>query len=190
MPKAKKLAKTKNRITDINCRAIPVRAADGSYYIIDAANDRIDEREQVFGALAAMAGTRSGDFVIYLESQLTRIGDKRSPWHQNQANAGLAFVANQNPRNEREAMIASQIFMVHSAMMEHARRLALAETIAQMEYAERAMSRLSKLTLTLMEGLNKEQHGSTQRVVVEHVNVHSGGQAIVGAVNVEGVVKR
>lgn len=186
MSKARKLAEPEKRSTSRKDRPIPVRVADGSYYIIDAADNRIDEREQVFGALAAMAGTRSGDFVIYLESQLTRIGDKRSPWHQNQANAGLAFVANQNPRNEREAMIASQIFMVHSAMMEHARRLALAETIAQMEYAERAMSRLSKLTLSLMEGLNKEQHGSTQRVVVEHVNVHSGGQAIVGEVNVEG----
>jgi hypothetical protein len=186
MSKTRKLAEPEKRSTSRKDRPSPVRVADGSYYIIDAADNRIDEREQVFGALAAMAGTRSGDFVIYLESQLTRIGDKRSPWHQNQANAGLAFVANQNPRNEREAMIASQIFMVHSAMMEHARRLALAETIAQMEYAERAMSRLSKLTLSLMEGLNKEQHGSTQRVVVEHVNVHSGGQAIVGAVNVEG----
>lgn len=190
MSKAKKLASTANTITDFKHRAIPVRAADGSYYINDAANNRIDEREQVFGALAAMAGTRSGDFLIYLESQLTRIGDKRSPWHQNQANAGLAFVASQNPKNEREAMIAAQIFTVHSAMMEHARRLALAETIAQMEYAERAMTRLSKLTLSLVEGFSKEQHGSTQRVVVEHVNVHSGGQAIVGAVKVEGVPKK
>ena len=43
-------------------------------------------------------------------------------------------------------------------------------------------NKLSRTYTTLLESLNRHRGKGQQRVTVEHVHVHSGGQAIVGAV--------
>ncbi len=49
-------------------------------------------------------------------------------------------------------------------------------------------NKLSRTYVTLLEALNRHRgKGIQQRVTVEHVHVHSGGQALVGAVQAGGV---
>jgi len=43
-------------------------------------------------------------------------------------------------------------------------------------------NKLSRSFATLLEALNRHRGKGQQKVVVEHVHVHAGGQAIVGAV--------
>ena len=43
-------------------------------------------------------------------------------------------------------------------------------------------NKLSRTYVTLLEALNRHRGKGQQKVTVEHVHVHPGGQAIVGAV--------
>jgi len=55
-----------------------------------------------------------------------------------------------------------------------------------MNYAVRLMA----LFASQMETLNKYRTGGQQKVLVEHVHVNDGGQAVVGTVNVGGGADR
>ena len=49
-------------------------------------------------------------------------------------------------------------------------------------------NKLSRTYATLLEALNRHRGKGQQKVTVEHVHVHSGGQAIVGSVEAGGGV--
>ncbi|MFL6353075.1 MAG: hypothetical protein ACJ74Z_14675 [Bryobacteraceae bacterium] len=88
------------------------------------------------------------------------------------------------PRNAIEAMLITQITGVHAAVISALSKAGLKEQpyeIAEL-YTNRA-SRLMRLYVQQIEALSKLRGESGQsRVVVEHVNVNAGGQAIVGAI--------
>jgi hypothetical protein len=79
-------------------------------------------------------------------------------------------------------MLAAQMVAVHAATMTFGRRLALVETIAQQDSAERAFNKLARTFTTQMEALKRYRTGGEQKVTVQHVSVSEGGQAIVGNV--------
>jgi hypothetical protein len=87
------------------------------------------------------------------------------------------------PRDEIEAMLAAQMAAVHMATMTFARRLTQVDNIPQQDSAERAFNKLARTFATQMEALKRYRTGGQQRVTVEHVTVHQGGQAIVGNVS-------
>jgi len=94
--------------------------------------------------------------------------------------AGLMGIA---PRDELEGMMAAQIIAAHSAAMECYRRAMIPEQSfeGRRESLNQA-NRLSRTSTTLLDALNKHRGKGQQKVTVEHVHVHSGGQAIVGTV--------
>ena len=47
-------------------------------------------------------------------------------------------------------------------------------------------NRLSRTYTTLLEALNRHRGKGQQKVTVEHVHVHAGGQAVVGTVETQG----
>jgi hypothetical protein len=51
-------------------------------------------------------------------------------------------------------------------------------------------NKLSRTYATLLEALNRHRGKGTQRMTVEHVHVHGGGQAIVGNVQGGGVAPK
>ena len=90
------------------------------------------------------------------------------------------------PRDELEAMLATQMGAIHAATMTLARRLNHVQTIPQQDAAERALNKLARTFTTQMDALKRYRTGGQQKVTVEHVTVNSGGQAIVGAVDTGG----
>jgi hypothetical protein len=88
-----------------------------------------------------------------------------------------------NPRDELEGMMAAQLIASHSAAMECYRRAMIGEQTFQgrSENLNQA-NKLSRSFATLLDALNRHRGKGQQKVTVEHVHVHSGGQAIVGAV--------
>jgi len=56
------------------------------------------------------------------------------------------------------------------------------ETIPQQDSAALTLSRLQRAFTTQLETLSNMRRGGRQKVVVEHVHVYPGGQAIVGEV--------
>jgi hypothetical protein len=85
-------------------------------------------------------------------------------------------------------MIAAQIVGAHLATMECYRRAGNTQTIKVRDYNLNQANRCSRTFVTLLDALNKHRGKGQQKVVVEHVQVQEGGQAIVGNVNAPGAV--
>src|SRR5258708_24588659 len=80
-------------------------------------------------------------------------------------------------------MLAAQLLASHNAAMECYRRAMIAEQTfeGRKENLSQA-NKLSRTYATLLEALNRHRGKGQQKVTVEHVHVHEGGQAIVGSV--------
>ncbi len=97
-------------------------------------------------------------------------------------NVAIAMVRGIEPRDQLETMLALQMVAVHFASLSFTRKMNHTETIKQLDLQERVVNKLMRTFATQMEALRKHRNGGNQKVVVEHVHVHEGGQAIVGNV--------
>ena len=79
-------------------------------------------------------------------------------------------------------MLATQMAAIHNATMQMASRLATVNGLPQAEAAERGLNKLARTFTLQLEALKRLHSGGEQKVRVEHVHVHEGGQAIVGHV--------
>ena len=128
-------------------------------------------------------GTDSADFMAGVLSQLANAVSPGKDADGAAINFALAVISGVEPKDELETMLAMQMVAVHMATMTFTRRLAHVETIAQQDSAERALNRLMRTYVAQMEALKRYRTGGEQKVVVQHVNVNEGGQAIVGTVD-------
>jgi hypothetical protein len=95
--------------------------------------------------------------------------------------AGLTGIA---PRDEQEGMLATQMLACHNAAMESYRRAMIPGQIFEgHNSALTQANRLSRTYASLLEALNRHRGKGQQKMTVEHVHVHEGGQAIVGNVH-------
>jgi hypothetical protein len=92
-----------------------------------------------------------------------------------------------SPGDEIEGMIATQLLAAHNASMECFRRAMIGEQTfeGRRENLNQA-NKLSRTYSALLEALNRHRGKGQQKVTVEHVHVHQGGQAIVGNVQSQG----
>jgi hypothetical protein len=81
------------------------------------------------------------------------------------------------------APAVAQLIASHNAVMECHRRAMLPEQTfeGRRENLNQA-NKLSRTYAALTDALDRHRGKGQQRITVEHVNVHAGGQAIVGAV--------
>jgi hypothetical protein len=88
------------------------------------------------------------------------------------------------PRNGLDALLCSQLICTHSLGMEFLRRAAAPNQSSDgVDLNVNRATRLLRVFASLSETLRAYRTGGEQKVFVEHVHVHQGGQAIVGAVN-------
>ena len=127
-------------------------------------------------------GTADFDFFDGLLRQLANVDTQGRAVDEQGLNFMLAAVKGVEPRDQVEAMLAAQMAAVHNATMAFARRLNHVETVQQQDSAERAFNKLARTFTAQVEALKRYRTGGEQRVVVEHVTVNKGGQAIVGNV--------
>jgi hypothetical protein len=84
-------------------------------------------------------------------------------------------------------MIAAQLVAAHNASMECYRRAMLAEQSIDGRRENLAQAnKLSRSFAILLDALNRHCGKGQQKVTVEHLHVHSGGQAVVGLVETAG----
>ena len=133
--------------------------------------------------MMASLGTDSPEFLEMVLSQVAATFSHSGKVDQNQVNATLAVIDGVQPKDELETMLVVQMTAIHTATMTLARRLAHVETLDQQNSAERALNKLSRTYAMQMEALKRYRTGGEQKVVVQHVNVNDGGQAIVGTVD-------
>jgi hypothetical protein len=98
----------------------------------------------------------------------------------------IAAVAELQPRDAIERMLAVQMAATHVATIRSARWLANSENIPQVQSHYTGFNKLARTFATQVEALRKHRSGGKQTVIVQHVNVEDGGQAIVGNVETGG----
>lgn len=103
---------------------------------------------------------------------------------RNRMTAGaIAAVIEVRPQDSLEGMAAAQLVAAHSAAMECYRRaMAQGQTFEGRKEALSQANRLSRTWSVLLDALNKHRGKRQQKVTVEHVHVHEGGQAVVGTI--------
>ena len=126
-------------------------------------------------------GTTDARFFDGLSKQLVRAGEHDFEFM-------VSIVAGLEPRDQIEAMLAAQMATVHTQIMTYARRLTIADTLMECEIAEKSFNKLVRTFTVQMEALNRHRSKGQQKMTVEHVHIHEGGQAIVG--NVQGGGKK
>lgn len=135
-------------------------------------------------------GTSSVDFV---QAELGRIamavGATGSDAEQ-KINAALAVLDGLRPRDEVEAMLVAQMVVTHAVAMDYLTRTKKAELMHAAEFTSNFACKLLRAFAAQTEALGKLRRGGEQVVKVEHVHVHAGGQAVVGAVTGVGGLKK
>jgi len=88
------------------------------------------------------------------------------------------------PRNETEGMLAAQMIGTHNAALECLRRAMIdGQTFEGRDQNLKHAAKFMALYERQVAALDKHRGKGKQKITVEHVNVHAGGQAIVGDVN-------
>jgi hypothetical protein len=104
-----------------------------------------------------------------------------------QRKATVSALVGIGPNDEIEGMIAAQLIAAHNASMECYRRAMLGEQTFEERRENLAQAnKLSRTYATLLDALNRHRGKGQQKVTVEHVHVHAGGQAVVGVVETPG----
>jgi hypothetical protein len=146
-----------------------------------------NDPEDLKGALKFIGGSRSDSWNNILANQAVEtlwLKNSDKVARDQQYGATVAALVGIRPGDELEGMLAAQLLAAHNAAMECYRRAMIGEQT--FEGRRENMSQANKLSRTyavLLDALNRHRGKGQQKVTVEHVHVHQGGQAIVGAVD-------
>lgn len=142
------------------------------------------------GTLKNIGGSKSDDWNNLLANQAAQalwIKHSNEETLRRQRTGTVAALIGIGPKDELEGMMAAQLLAAHNAAMECYRRAMLNEQTfeGRRENLSQA-NKLSRSFSTLLEALNRHRGKGQQKVTVEHVHVHAGGQAVVGVVGPQG----
>jgi hypothetical protein len=136
--------------------------------------------------LKRLGGSHSDDWNNHIANQTintlrttkTEEGDASA-----ETKAAIVGLCGIDPKDELEGMIAAQLIAGHNAAMECYRRaMHPDQTFEGRRENLTQATKLSRTYTMLLDSLNRHRGKGQQKVTVEHVHVHKGGQAIVGNV--------
>lgn len=133
-----------------------------------------------------LSGSNHEQFTLMLVNQVSRsiwTAHSDDAYKEKQLASCLEALVGISPQDESEGMLAAQMVALHNAAMECFRRAMIKDQTH--EGRQQNLSFANKLTRSYalaMETLDKHRGKGQQKVTVEHVHVHQGGQAIVGNV--------
>jgi hypothetical protein len=147
-----------------------------------------DHPDQIIASCSAAVAIGAGDdrLASGLIGNLANVATRGNEVSYGNLNFSLAVVRGIEPKDAIEALLAVQMATIHNATMRAARRLANADMLQQHDSALNAVNKLARTFAVQVEALKKHRSAGEQTVRVEHVNVHEGGQAIVGIVHPPG----
>jgi len=97
----------------------------------------------------------------------------------------LSIIRDLAPRDPVESMLAVQMAATHVATIRAGRRMANCDNLPQVRTHYTGFAKLTRAFAAQVEALRKHRNGGKQTVIVQHVNVADGGQAIVGTVQAQ-----
>jgi hypothetical protein len=145
-----------------------------------------DHPEDRKGRLKNIGGSQSDHWNNTLANQAVQalwVKNSSAEERDKQLSATVAALMGIAPKDELEGMMAAQLISAHNAAMECYRRAMIGEQTFEGRRENLAQAnKLSRTYATLLEALNRHRGKGQQKVTVEHVHVHAGGQAVVGMV--------
>ena len=150
----------------------------------------VNDPDDLKGKLKNIGGSHSDHWNNILANQAVQalwIKNSSPEERDKQLSATVAALVGIGPKDEMEGMMAAQLIAAHNAAMECYRRAMIGEQTFEGRRENLAQAnKLSRTYATLLEALNRHRGKGQQKVTVEHVHVHSGGQAVVGVVGTPG----
>lgn len=138
------------------------------------------------GKLKIIGGSMFDDFNSVIANQTANcvwIGNADRETRDKYINVAINSLMGIAPKDEIEGMLAAQMVATHNAAMECYRRAMISEQTFEGRAQNLAFAgKLSRTYTMQLEALQKYRGKGQQKVTVEHVHVHEGGQAIVGNV--------
>jgi hypothetical protein len=149
-----------------------------------AATIELDHPDATVGAalLAEALGTADVDFVEGLVRQIADAAGPHRQFKEGELNFMLSVVKGATPRDQFEAMLATQMAAVHMAAMRLGRRLAEVDSAPERDSIASAFNKCARTFASQLEALKRYRTGGEQKVTKQHVSANEGGQAIVGNV--------
>lgn len=149
-----------------------------------------NDPDDLKGRLKNIGGSQSDHWNNILANQAVQalwLKNSSAEERVKQLSATVAALIGIAPKDELEGMMAAQLVAAHNAAMECYRRAMIGEQTFEGRRENLAQAnKLSRSFATLLEALNRHRGKGQQKVTVEHVHVHSGGQALVGVVEAAG----
>lgn len=149
-----------------------------------------NDPDDLKGELKSIGGSRSDHWNNILANQTAQalwLTHSDPATRDKQYSATVAALVGIGPKDELEGMMAAQLIAAHNAAMQCYRRAMIGEQTFEGRRENLAQAnKLSRTYATLLEALNRHRGKGQQKVTVEHVHVHSGGQAVVGTVEAPG----
>lgn len=159
------------------------KKADGAYEPSTTATNTSLGRT---GEMKSIGGSQSDQWNTVLGAQVVQsIWTKHSDEtiRSMQIDAAVAALEEVAPRDVLEGMMVAQMIAAHNAAMECYRRAMIGEQTSESRHSNlNQANKLSRSSAALLEALNKHRGKGQQKVTVEHVHVHAGGQAVVGTI--------
>jgi hypothetical protein len=109
-------------------------------------------------------------------------GSPENPPSERDINRLLAAVTGIGATDETEGMLATQMVATHAAAITALHRSKVSETLLERERYGNLAVKFLRTFAAQVEALQRYRGKGQQKVTVEHVHVHAGGQAIVGAI--------
>ena len=121
-------------------------------------------------------------FASFVSEQLAFLSIVKGAINENVLNAHLSTVRAVQPRDGIETMLACQMAAVHVLTMTTAADAYASGKSPYLKDQKLAqVNKLSRTFTTQMEALKRYRSKGDQKIIVEHVEVHDGGQAVVGS---------
>ena len=176
----------------------PVKYVDGKVEIPDDVADEIRSSEPLKGRAALVSyaeaaakadpeklqkkfGSQDPLFAQSIVFQLMNLDVIGTGCDVNSAAFGLATIRSIEPKNATEAMLVVQMVAIHNAMLRMYENVIDAREPHWVDSCSKAMNNMARTYATMFEALVKAR-ASAPNINVGSVNVHDGGQAIVGNV--------
>jgi hypothetical protein len=131
--------------------------------------------------VAQTLGVKDKDCAVMLMSQLPAASYKFTPENEVLINGVMAAVSEINPRDPVESMLAAQMVSCHTQIMRLLEKVSSKDLTAELvDKYLRLADRLTRTYARQMEVLSTYRRKGKQKMIVEHITVNNGGQAIVG----------
>ena len=139
-------------------------------------------------SLMRTAGSENSAFVSCLITQIADLGIRLGPGRaQKNVNFLFGVLHGLEPRNEGEALLISQMAASQAMAMKMMTEAAQTDNLEMMDKLVSMANKLMRTHVAQQEAFARLRgRKSVQKVIVEHVNVEAGGQAVVGAVQAGG----